>query len=203
MTDNRSREAYYDWRAPEYDDFWLQRRRYAGGRVDWIDERDSVLQLVASLPPMRTLDVACGTGYITSRLAGDVTALDHSARMLEIARDRAPNATFVLGSGLQLPFADESFDRVFTSHFYGHLQEHERGRFLTEARRVAPELVILDAALHEGEPRDVWQERELNDGTRWLVYKRFFSADGLRAEVGADEVLFSGTWFTCVRLRSD
>jgi len=161
-----------------------------------------VLQLVASLPPMRTLDVACGTGYITSRLAGDVTALDQSTRMLKIARGQAPNATFVQGNGLQLPFADASFDRVFTSHFYGHLEEHERDQFLADARRIAPELVILDAALHEGEPRQVWQERELNDGTQWLVYKRFFSADGLLAEVGGGEILFAGTWFTCVRSRS-
>ena len=151
---------------------------------------------------MRTLDVACGTGYITSRLPGDVTGLDQSVRMLEIARSQAPRATLVQGSGLQLPFVDASFDRVFSSHFYGHLEENERGQFLREARRIAPELVVLDAGLHEGQPRDVWQERELNDGTQWLVYKRFFSADGLLAEVGGGEILLAGTWFTFVRSRS-
>lgn len=158
-----------------------------------------MLDVVASLPSMRTLDVACGTGFITSRLRGDVTALDQSARMLAIAQTQAPMATLVQGNGLQLPFPDASFDRVFSSHFYGHLEEHERGSFLAEARRVAPELVVLDAALHKGEPRDVWQERELNDGTQWFVYKRFFSVDGLLAEVGGGETLFSGAWFVCIR----
>ncbi|MGH2445831.1 MAG: class I SAM-dependent methyltransferase [Candidatus Limnocylindria bacterium] len=158
-----------------------------------------MLELVASLPPMRTLDVACGTGFITSRLSGEVTGLDQSARMLDVARTAAPHATFVQGSGLELPFPDASFDRVFTSHFYGHLEEHERDRFLAEARRVAPELVVLDAALHQGEPRDVWQDRELNDGTKWQVYKRFFSEDLLLAELGGGETLFFGTWFICVR----
>jgi ubiquinone/menaquinone biosynthesis C-methylase UbiE len=158
-----------------------------------------VLELVASLPPMRTLDVACGTGFVTSRLRGEVTGLDQSARMLEVALSAVPDATLVLGSGFELPFAGSSFDRVFTSHFYGHLDERERSRFLAEARRVAPELVVLDAALHEGEPRDVWQDRELNDGTRWKVYKRFFSDEQLLAEVGGGETLFSGTWFVCVR----
>lgn len=162
-----------------------------------------VLKLVASLPARRTLDVACGTGFITSRLRGLVTGLDQSRRMLEIARRQAPNAVLVEGNGLKLPFPDASFDRVFTSHFYGHLEEHERDRFLTESRRVAPELVVLDAALHGGEPRDEWQERELSDGTRWAVFKRFFSEASLRAELGGGETLYSGAWFVCVRSRRD
>lgn len=146
------REAHYDWRA-----------------MSWFGERDAVLGLVAALPPVRTLDVACGTGFVTSRLRGTVTALDQSPRMIEVARRQAPDARLVQGSGLSLPFPDASFDRVFTSHFYRHLEEHERGPFLSETRRVAPELIVLDAALHQGEPRDVWQDRELNDGTQWVV----------------------------------
>jgi hypothetical protein len=88
---------------------------------------------------------------------------------------------------------------LFTSHFYGHLEQLERERFVAEARRVAGELVILDAALHEGDPRDEWQERKLLDGSRWQVFKRFFTADGLLAELGGGEVLHEGTWFVLVR----
>jgi ubiquinone/menaquinone biosynthesis C-methylase UbiE len=150
---------------------------------------------------MRTLDVACGTGFVTAHLAGDVTGLDQSAGMLELAASQAPGAVLVQSNAFELPFGDDSFDRVFTSHFYGHLEEHERGRFLAEARRVAPELVVLDAALHEGEARDVWQERELNDGTRWQVYKRFFAEEQLLTELGGGDTLFNGTWFICVRSR--
>ena len=40
-----------------------------------------------------------------------------------------------------------------TGHFYGHLEEAERVRFLAEARRVAAELVVIDsAAAHGVEP---------------------------------------------------
>jgi SAM-dependent methyltransferase len=198
MSDNRSREAYYDWRAPEYDDFWLQRRRYAGSPRSWGDEREEVLEFIASLPPRRTLDVACGTGFITEHLAGEVTGLDQSSRMLGIARRRLPDAALVQGSAFSLPFPDDAFERVFTSHFYGHLQQAERGQFLAEAGRVAPELVVFDAGLHGGTARGVWQERELNDGTQWLVYKRFFSPEQLVVEIGG-EVLYAGEWFVCVR----
>jgi SAM-dependent methyltransferase len=193
------REAYYDWRAPEYDDFWNQRRLYSGAPESWFVERAAILELVAALPPVRTLDVACGTGFVTSRLRGSVTALDQSPRMLAIAEVQAPGASLVHGSAFDLPFADASFDRIFTSHFYGHLEEHEREPFLAEARRVAPELIVLDAALHGGAERADRQERELSDGTQWIVYKRFFSEETLLRELGAGTVLFSGTWFICVR----
>ena len=83
--------------------------------------------------------------FLTRHLAGDVTGLDWSERMLSIARGAAPHASYVRGDALELPFPDSSFDRVFTGHFYGHLEEPERLRFLAEARRVAPELVVADA----------------------------------------------------------
>jgi ubiquinone/menaquinone biosynthesis C-methylase UbiE len=118
--------------------------------------------------------------------------------MLAVAREQAPRASFVEGDGIELPFPDSSFDRVFTSHFYGHLEEDDRLRFIDQARRVAPELVVFDAALHEGEPRAEWQERVLNDGTRWSVYKRFFTAEGLLEELGGGTVLFEGDWFVLV-----
>jgi len=118
--------------------------------------------------------------------------------MLDVAREQAPNATYVAGDGLDLPFEDGSFERVFTSHFYGHLEEGDRDRFLVEARRVAPELVVFDAALHGGEPRAEQQERTLNDGSSWTVYKRFFTGDALLAELGGGTVLHEGRWFVLV-----
>jgi ubiquinone/menaquinone biosynthesis C-methylase UbiE len=192
-------KAYYEARAREYDDWWLQRGLYAvRAGPDWEAERDRALAAVAALPPKRTLDIACGTGFVTQRLSGEVVGVDQSPSMLEVARDQAPNATYVRADALDLPFEDASFERVFTSHFYGHVEEHDRGRFLAEARRVAPELVVFDAALRGGEPRAEWQERALTDGSRWTVYKRFFTPEGLLAELGGGTVLFAGRWFVLV-----
>jgi len=192
-------KEYYEKRAEEYDDWWLQRGLYADrDRPQWRDERDRALKAVAALPAKRTLDVACGTGFVTRLLTGDVTGLDQSPAMLAVAREQAPQASFVVGDGIELPFPDSSFDRVFTSHFYGHLEEDDRLRFIEQARRVASELVVFDAALHEGEPRAEWQERVLNDGSRWTVYKRFFTGEGLLGELGGGTVLFEGDWFVLV-----
>ena len=94
------------------------------------------------------------------------------------------------------------FDRVFTSHFYGHLEDPERGRFLAEARRLAPELVVVDSALREDVEPVEQQERILNDGSRWEVFKRYFDAAELAVELGGGETLFAGRWFVAVRSRS-
>ena len=62
----RSRPAtsrYYDQRAPEYDDWYEGRGLFADRqRPAWADEVERLVTLVGSLPPARTLDVACGTG---------------------------------------------------------------------------------------------------------------------------------------------
>jgi ubiquinone/menaquinone biosynthesis C-methylase UbiE len=190
-------KAYYDARAPEYDDWWRGTGLFEErDRPGWEDE---VEELVAALPPVRTLDVACGTGFLTRYLRGDVVGLDQSAAMLEEARRQAPDAEFVQGDAPALSFPDGSFDRVFTGHFYGHLDPEERARFLREARRVAPELVVVDSALREDNAAEEIQTRILNDGSRWRVLKRCFTADGLLAELGGGDTLHAGRWFVAVR----
>jgi ubiquinone/menaquinone biosynthesis C-methylase UbiE len=193
-------QAYYDRRAPEYDDWWLGTGLHADrDRPGWHEEVEALIGALAALPPARTLDVACGTGFLTQHLPGQVVGLDQSDSMLEIAQARVPAASFVRGDGLELPFPDRSFDRVFTGHFYGHLEDEARRRFLAEARRVADELVVVDSALRaEHEPVEV-QERVLKDGSRWEVYKRYFTGEGLVRELGGGRVVHAGRWFVAVR----
>jgi hypothetical protein len=88
---------------------------------------------------------------------------------------------------------------VFTGHFYGHLAEPERSAFLAEARRVARELVVVDASRVNSEVDEEMAQRVLEDGSRWQVYKRWFNGPGLAGELGGGEVLFEGSWFVMVR----
>jgi demethylmenaquinone methyltransferase/2-methoxy-6-polyprenyl-1,4-benzoquinol methylase len=193
-------KEYYDTRAPEYDEWYLGHGRFADrDRPGWDEELAALAATIEALPPKRTLDVACGTGFLTQHLRGDVTGLDQSAQMLAIAAERAPAATFVQGDALELPFEEGSFERVFTGHFYGHLEEAERRRFLAEAHRVANELVVIDASRTRSAVADEIQERILNDGSRWTVYKRYFVPEELAGELGGGEALFAGNWFVVVR----
>jgi ubiquinone/menaquinone biosynthesis C-methylase UbiE len=193
-------KEYYDLRAPTYDDWYLGRGRYAArDAAAWEADLAGLVATIEALPPARTLDVACGTGFLTRHLRGVVTALDQSANMLAVAGEQAPQATLVQGDGLALPFEDASFDRVFTGHFYGHLDPDERERFLVEARRVARELVVVDAAERPDHDREEIQQRELPDGTVWPVLKRYFTAQSLASELGGGETLHAGPWFLAVR----
>lgn len=178
-------KAYYEARAQEYDDWWLGHGLYAGDRPDdWHDQRELLTRWISGLPPARTLDVACGTGFLTRHLRGEVVGLDQSASMLEAAGAQAPHVDFVQGDALALPFADASFERVFASYFYCHLEDEDRLRFLAEVRRVARELVVVGTVLREGEEPTRWDERVLKDGSRWKVFKRVFVPEELARELG-------------------
>ena len=193
-------KAYYDRRADEYDDWWLGRGLYADrDRPGWDEEVAVLAELIAALPPKRTLDVACGTGFLTRYLRGEVVGLDQSERMLGVAREQVPAARFVEGDALTLPFDDGEFERIFTSYFYCHLEDADRTRFLAAARRVAPELVVVASVPGAGDPRARFEERVLKDGSRWTVYKRVFTGDQLAAELGGGVVLHEGRWFVVAR----
>ena len=191
-------KAYYHARAREYDDWWLGHNLFADKhRPGWAEERAELERWIEDLPAKRTLDVACGTGFMTRRLRGEVTGLDQSDAMLDVAREQVPAATFVQGDALDLPFDDGEFERVFSSYFYCHLEEDDRLRFLAEARRVAPELVIVGSRLQPDEEPEHWDERVLNDGTRWRVFKRVFDPDALASELDG-RVLHQSHYFVMV-----
>jgi hypothetical protein len=62
-------KAYYHARAREYDDFWLGRGLYAAReRPGWEKEVEALIATLRDLPPVRTLDAACGTGFLTRHL---------------------------------------------------------------------------------------------------------------------------------------
>ena len=193
MTRHDGMRAYYERRAHEYDDWWEGTGLFAKrDRPRWHEEVGELKRVLRALPPKRTLDVACGTGYLTRYLPGVVTGLDHSESMLKAAEQRIGDV--IHADALDLPYGDAHFERVFTSHFYGHLLEDERAAFLSEARRVGGELVVCDSAGDDAR----WQERKLGDGSRHRVWKRWFTGEKLARELGGGELLFEGRWFVVV-----
>jgi ubiquinone/menaquinone biosynthesis C-methylase UbiE len=194
-------EAYYERRSAEYDDWYLGAGLFADrDRPGWDEELTAVRRVVRSLPPGRTLDVACGTGFITRSLRGWVVGVDSSPGMLAESRTKHEHP-LVRADAFSLPFRSDSFDRVLTGHFYGHLDPGQRAAFLTECRRLAPDLVVLDAARRDDvEPEQV-QERVLKDGSSHRVFKRFFTASQLSSELGGGRALFDGRWFVMVESR--
>ena len=83
------------------------------------------------------LDVACGPGYVAGEAARrgmDVTGVDFSRAMIDLAGLKYPDATFQVADATDLPFDDESFDGVTCN--FGLLHFSEADKAIAEARRV-------------------------------------------------------------------
>jgi ubiquinone/menaquinone biosynthesis C-methylase UbiE len=102
----------WDKAADAYEHSW---------RTQLLPAHDLMLEMVALAPGDRVLDVACGTGLVSLRMAatvgaaGEVVGVDISDRMVEAAGRIAAalgigNARFVRSGAEQLPLADASFD---------------------------------------------------------------------------------------------
>ncbi|MEW2044755.1 class I SAM-dependent methyltransferase [Streptomyces sp. NPDC005476] len=119
----------YDEEAERYD-VWR------GGEPRAAAAADAVLALVPGRA-RSLLDVACGTGIVTRRLAAGrpglrVTGLDRSPAMARHAAARLPGAV-VLADGRRLPFRNGEFDAV-SSVWLLHLVED-----VVDARRIVAE----------------------------------------------------------------
>jgi trans-aconitate methyltransferase len=78
---------------------------------------EGVLELLAPEPGERILDVGCGTGHLTKKIAeagAAVVGLDSSAEMIETARASYPEIEFVVADAADFAF-DEGFDAVFSN----------------------------------------------------------------------------------------
>ena len=103
-----------------------------------IDGRLRAMRRLSSLSGKRLLDVGCGTGEYTSRMALDferVDAIDIEPERLELFASSHPlNVTIASMSANDLEFEDQTFDVVTMVEVLEHLSEP--GGALVEIRRV-------------------------------------------------------------------
>jgi len=111
----------------------------------------------------RVLEVGCGAGRFTEVLVStgaEVVAVDASSAV-EACRDTVGDAATVLRADLfDLPFSEESFDRVFC---YGVLQHtpDPRAAFLTVARYARPGGHVAADVYRRAEYVDRWSAKRL------------------------------------------
>ena len=129
--------AGHDWLLPVYDPLTSI---LGMGRA-----RQRLLDQAGVQPHHRVLDVGCGTGTLAVLIKRryptvDVTALDPDPKALARARRKAERAgvTLTLERGFAdaLPYPDRTFDRVFSSMMFHHLEDAARDTALREMRRV-------------------------------------------------------------------
>jgi len=139
-------------------------QRFGGPSGAWVNERE-IGQVLALLPPGgRVLDLGCGTGRLSRRLAAaghDVVMLDASAAMLARAVESA-SAPAVLADAFALPFAPGSFDAVVAMRVAFHFADldalvgsvapllHPGGRFVFDTYRWTPRALLALASRRWG-----------------------------------------------------
>ncbi len=101
----------------------------------------------------RALDLCCGTGDIAFALAqrgAEVTGLDFSEKMLDVARQRleqfkTPGLNFIQGDAQHLPFPDNSFDAVTMGYGLRNLSSLDAGlREMVRVTKPGGRIVSLD-----------------------------------------------------------
>lgn len=130
----------------------------------------------------RILDLACGTGInfenlITVNANGWLLGLDYSLGSLEqaqerVKRNRWDKVVLGLGDAAQLPFANNTFDRVLCTYALKAIPLYQQA--LDEVQRVLkPQgvFVVMDAALSDG------MTRFLNPLIRWMARGFFYAID--------------------------
>lgn len=93
----------------------------------------------------RILDLGCGTATLTLLIKqahpeAQVTGLDGDPKALEIAREKVARSGLTIpldeGMAFDLPYPDNSFDRVFSGLLFHHLTREDKERSLKEVYRV-------------------------------------------------------------------
>jgi len=120
---------------------------YRTPRGSWIGETEyRLLREALALPPgTSVLDVGCGTGYFTRRLAidgFDIMGVDTSAEMIGYARSHGTGRErYVIGDARRLPFPDRHFASCVAITSLCFIREQEQA--LAEMVRVTRRRIVL------------------------------------------------------------
>ena len=184
---------YYRARAPEYDEWHLRQGRYDRGeahRQVWVAELDAVRSALRNAHPSgRVLELACGTGLWTGRLAEnaeELVAVDASPEAIEINRagNGHPHVRYIVADIFDWR-PEESFDFIFFGFWLSHVPPELFDNFWRMVRAVlkpggrvffvdslmTPDSTAKDHAHIDGSGT---LERKLNNGSVFRIVKIFY-----------------------------
>lgn len=193
----RSMLRYYDERASEYEDAYVIGTGTASIPDPDVFRREAVLlaSIVERCAHGRIVDLACGTGYWLPYYASrgsSLTLIDQSPRMLDQCRKKVA----ALGAADRASVIEaDVFDHRLDERAYDSALIAIGGRFLILESAYSVERARFNARIER-------QERRLNDGTRFDIYKRYIDRDDLARWTASYGVVLSiehfGTAFVAV-----
>ena len=182
---NQNLVSYYDDRANEYEKVYLNPAEQGD-----LLKATTIFQNLFSQKTV--LEIACGTGYWTERIAETATSIyatDINESVIEIARKKQinDNVTFAAADMYQLK-PDQKYEGVFGGFIWSHILLQDLGKFIAKVRSFLKSngtIVFIDSNYVEGTNHDLkkitktdeqgntYQTRRLENGTTHLVLKNF------------------------------
>jgi ubiquinone/menaquinone biosynthesis C-methylase UbiE len=184
-------QDYYNRRAGEYEAIYHR------------DDPARQLELGAITTAMRAalaghdvLEIACGTGYWTERLAPfaqSVLATDASQEMLDVARSKQLPATarFTHADAYDLSAVQGDFDGGLANFWFSHVPHNRVTDFLNGLHRrlgSGASVFMADNCFQEGVGgelvqmpggTDTFKRRYLSDGSEHLILKNYYTHEQL------------------------
>ncbi|GGY85538.1 class I SAM-dependent methyltransferase [Pseudoduganella plicata] len=147
---NQDLNTYYTNTAAELENAYNEPERQ--------DDLEAIAERVADLLDGHTvLELACGTGYWTRRIAASadsVHAIDINETLLALAREETPdNATYAQGDAFDLPAAVGQYTAVFAAGWWSHVRREQAEKYLAHLRAQLGKdvlLVLVDNCYVEG-----------------------------------------------------
>ncbi len=169
-----------------------------------------IVDRVAALRPESFLDAGCGEGFVAEALlarlpALAVTGFDFNPASVDLARQRAPRATFQVASIFDIPHEANAFDVVGCFEVLEH--QDDPAAALRELARVASRAVVLSvpqepyfslANAARGKNLDIRPRG--SDPDHRQLWRRGAFADFVRADPALDVAWLGGSfpWTICV-----
>lgn len=134
------------------------------------------------------LDIGFGTGTLTTKLyenGCNIYGQDFSARMIELASQKMPNAHLYQGDftqGLVVPLLAQHYDFIVATYSLHHLTDEQKVSFLRDLRdhlNPGGQILIGDVAF---ENRSQLEQCQKDVGDEWDDDEIYFVVDELKGE---------------------
>lgn len=182
--------SYYDERAQEYDEIYLGKGPAIPDPVAYEKDVKKITEMVSEFGRGHLIDVGCGTGFWLPYYApncSQITLLDQSKKMLSECKRRVDKlglkdkCNFVRGDFYEVNFEGCSFESASVGFFISHLTLEQEQSFFVKLKKILKpnrQLMLIESAWsskrQQYRKKEGTQERVLNDGRKFTVYKRYF-----------------------------
>jgi len=180
---------YYSKRAKEYEQIYY--------RDDPVRQSElaKIKNLIRnSFRNKSVLEIACGTGYWTktvTQTAKNITAVDSSAEMLEVAKAKMLKANFMLDNAYSLKNVREKFNGGLANFWFSHIHKSQINSFLdTFHKKLQTKSIVIMTdnvfnkaiggeliKIHGNE--NTYKVRTLGDGTTYRILKNYYNEEEL------------------------